>query len=132
MLKNLFGIFIILHGLVHLLYSGQSARYFEMQPGMVWPDNSWLLSNVLGEAGNRTLASLMLVLAALGFAAAGIGLLVNFSWWRPILIGTSLFSTILFILFWDGSLPHLDNKGGFGILINLAILAVLFGFNWPK
>ena len=33
MLKILFGVFIILHGFVHLLYFGHSARYFELQPG---------------------------------------------------------------------------------------------------
>ena len=35
MLTILFGIFLILHGLVHLLYAGQSSRLFELQPGMV-------------------------------------------------------------------------------------------------
>ena len=41
MFRIIFGIFIILHGLVHLLYFGQSTRYFELQPGMVWPDGAW-------------------------------------------------------------------------------------------
>jgi len=31
------GIFFILHGLVHLLYAGQSLRLFELRPGMTWP-----------------------------------------------------------------------------------------------
>jgi hypothetical protein len=31
------GIFLILHGLVHLLYYGQSARRFELAPGLTWP-----------------------------------------------------------------------------------------------
>jgi hypothetical protein len=35
------GLFLILHGLVHLLYLGQSARLFELRSGMVWPDHSW-------------------------------------------------------------------------------------------
>jgi hypothetical protein len=35
MSRIIFGVFIVLHGLVHLLYFGQSARYFELQPEMV-------------------------------------------------------------------------------------------------
>jgi hypothetical protein len=31
------GIFFLLHGLVHLLYAGQSLRFFELRPGMTWP-----------------------------------------------------------------------------------------------
>jgi len=37
MLTIILGIFCILHGLVHLLYAGQSRRLFELRPGMVWP-----------------------------------------------------------------------------------------------
>ena len=65
MIRTLFGIFIVLHGLVHLLYFGQSARYFELQPGMVWPDGSWLFTKLLGEESNRALTSSLLVLAAI-------------------------------------------------------------------
>jgi hypothetical protein len=131
MLRILFGIFIVLHGLVHLLYFGQSARYFELQPGMVWPDGSWLFSRLLGEGGNRTLASILLVLAAIGFVAAGISVFAGQSWWHPVLVGSAIFSSAIFILFWDGAVQQLDNKGGVGILINLAILVALFGFQWP-
>ncbi len=37
MLRFIAGAFIVLHGLVHLLYAGQSRRLFELRPGMVWP-----------------------------------------------------------------------------------------------
>lgn len=44
---NIFmGIFLILHALVHLLYAGQSRRFFELRPGMTWPDGSWAFSNL--------------------------------------------------------------------------------------
>lgn len=131
MLRILFGIFIVLHGLVHLLYFGQSARYFELQPGMIWPDGSWLISKLLGEGGNRTLASILLVLAAISFVVAGIGVFAGQSWWHPVLVGAAVFSSVIFILFWNGTAQRLDNQGGVGILINLAILVALFGFHWP-
>lgn len=132
MIRILFGIFFVLHGLVHLLYFGQSARYFVLQPGMVWPDGSWAFSRLIGEAGNRNLASLLLVLAAIGFAVGGIGIFAKQAWWRPAIVFTSVFSSMLYLLFWDGGFQHLDNKGGVGILINLAILAALLIFQWPK
>lgn len=126
------GIFIVLHGLVHLLYFGQSAGYFELQPGMLWPDGSWVFSRLLGDAGGRNLASILLVLAAVVFVAGGIGFFAKQVWWRPTIVVAAAFSSLIYLLFWDGGWTHLDNKGGIGILINLAILATLFVFRWPK
>jgi hypothetical protein len=54
-----FGIFLILHGLVHLLYAGQSLRYFELRPAMTWPDGSWLLSKILADRAARLLAAIL-------------------------------------------------------------------------
>ena len=132
MINILFGIFFVLHGLVHMLYFGQSGGYFELQPGMVWPDGSWAFSRLLGEAGNRNLASILLVLAAIGFVIGGVGIFAKQAWWRPAVIATTVFSSVIYLLLWDGSLQHLDNKGGIGILINLAILSALLAFRWPK
>jgi uncharacterized membrane protein YphA (DoxX/SURF4 family) len=125
MIKILFGVFFVLHGLVHLLYFGQSAKFFELQPGMVWPDGSWTFSSLLGNATARNLASIFLILAAIGFIASGAGVLLKQGWWLPAAASAAIFSSAIFIFFWDGVMQHLDNKGGVGILINLAILAVL-------
>ena len=131
MLKIVFGIFLILHGLVHLLYYGQSARRFELQPGLLWPDGSWAFSKLLGEGTTRSLAGILLILVAVGFVAGGIGLFIQQAWWRPVVIGTATFSSALFILLWDGGTRALDQKGGVGLLINLAILALLMFIHWP-
>jgi hypothetical protein len=125
MLRIIFGVFIVLHGLVHLLYFGQGMRLFELQPGMVWPDGSWVFSKLLGDGGTRLLASVSCVLATVGFAAGGIGILARQAWWRPTVLGSAVFSAVIYLLFWDGELNRLDNKGGIGILIDLAILAVV-------
>lgn len=131
MLGIFFGIFIVLHGLVHLLYFGHGARYFELQPGMLWPDGSWAFSRLLGDATTRTLASAWLLLAAVVFLIGGIGVFARQSWWRPAILTAAIFSSFIYLVLWDGSLAHLDNKGGVGILINLAILAALLLFRWP-
>jgi hypothetical protein len=120
------GVFCILHGLVHLLYAGQSGRLFELRPNMTWPDGSWLFSKFLGDETTRWLASISLALAALGFMASGLGLFIQQDWWRTVTVGSAVLSAAIFILFWDGKFQALDDKGGVGLLINLAILAVRF------
>jgi hypothetical protein len=126
------GIFLILHGLVHLLYFGQSWRLFELQPQMIWPDGSWAFSRLLGDETIRLLACVACVLAAIGFVTGGAGVLVGQSWWRPIIIGVSIFSPILYLLFWNGKMQQLANQGAVGILINFAILVVVLILQWPK
>jgi hypothetical protein len=130
-MRFVLGVFIVLHGLVHLLYFGQSARYFELKPGMIWPDGSWAFSKLLGNEAARNLASISLVLAALGFIVGGIGLLVNQAWWRPVVVGGAVFSSLVYILFWNGSMQNMDGQGLVGILIDMAILLAVLLFRWP-
>lgn len=132
MLIILFGIFLVLHGLVHLLYVGHSVRFFELQPGMNWPDSSWVFSRLLGNASSRNLASILLVLAAVAFIVSGIGVFTRHSWLRPLVMTAAIISSAIFILFWDGGWQHLDNKGVIAILINVAILASILIFRFPE
>ena len=122
----LMGIFLILHGLVHLLHAGQSGRFFELRPGMTWPDSSWLFSKLLGDPVTRLVVVVLLTLAALGYIASGFGLFLHQGWWRSATIWTAVFSSTIFLLFWDGKFQALDEKGGVGILLNLAIIVVVF------
>jgi len=131
MLGFIVGVFIVLHGLVHLLYFGQSRRLFELQPGMVWPDGSWAFSKLLGEEATRWLASIACILAALGFVVGGIALFVGQSWWRPVVVGAAAFSVAIFVLFWDGGLQELSNQGAIAILINMVILFAVLILRWP-
>jgi hypothetical protein len=132
MIRIILGAFLVLHGLVHLLYFGQSQRFFKLQPGMVWPDGSWVFSRFLGEAITRNLASILLILAAIGLVVGGIGIFAKQAWWRPVVVSVAAFSSVIYLLFWDGALQNLDNKGWIGILINLAILAAVLVFQWPN
>jgi len=132
MIKFVAGAFLLLHGLVHLLYFGQSARLFELQPGMVWPDGSWAFSKLLGEGSTRTLASIFCILAAAGFVIGASGIFFSQSWWRAAVIASAAFSGVLYILFWNGRLQHLDNQGGIGLLIAVAILVAVLLLRWPR
>jgi len=122
------GVFLILHGLVHLLYAGQSLRFFELRPAMTWPDGAWLLSKLLSNPATRLLAAVLLALASIGFIAAGLGLFLQQEWWRPVAVGAAMLSTLIFFLFWDGGFRALDAQGAVGLLINLAVLAMVLIF----
>jgi hypothetical protein len=122
MFQIIFGVFLVLHGLVHVLYFGHSRRIFELQHGMVWPDGSWTFSRLLGTEATRDLASVLLIMAAIGFITGGAGTLLNQSWWPPVVLGSAVFSTLIYIFLWDGALQALADKGGVCILLNAAIL----------
>jgi hypothetical protein len=127
-----FGVFIILHGVVHLLYFGHTSRFFELKPGLTWPDGSWVFSHWSIEGGARFLASMLLVLAGFGFIASGIGIFINQAWWRPAIITIAILSSIIFIIFWNGKLQNLDGQGAIGVLINLWLLVMVVLVHWPK
>jgi len=131
MLRIIIGVFMVLHGLVHLLYSGQSWRLFELQPGMVWPDGAWVLSKLVGDETIRILASIFMVLAAIGFVAGGAGILVRQAWWRPVVLGSASFSAVIVVFFWNGTMQKLNDQGAIALLINLAILVAVLVLRWP-
>jgi hypothetical protein len=131
MLKLVVGVFVVLHGLVHLLYFGQSARLFELRPEMVWPDGAWAFSKLLGDKATRLLASVSCLLAAVGFVAGGAAILLSQAWWRPAVVASAAFSTALCVLFWNGRMQKLDDQGAIAVLINLAILVAVLVLRWP-
>ncbi len=130
-MRFILGVFFILHGMVHLVYFGQCARYFELKPGMVWPDGSWAFSKLLGNEIARTLVSISLILAAVSFIIGGVGILVNQAWCRPVVVGAAIFSSLVYILSWNGRMQNLDGQGVVGILIDMAILLTMLIFRWP-
>lgn len=139
MVEFIFGIFIILHGLVHLLYFGQSQKLFELQPGMVWPEGSWIFSRLYEDQSPRwvsgvifTLSALTFILAAIMFVAGGAGLILGQPWWHPTVTSAAIFSSVIIILFWDGLRRTWREQGGIGLLINLAILAFLMIWFQPN
>ena len=131
MSRNILAVFFVLHGLVHLLYLGQSAGWWELQPGLTWPSGSWLLSRFLSDDTVRLAAGFLCVLAALGFGTAATGLVLDQAWWRRAVASAALVSTLLYVFFWNGQVERLDQQGAVGILINAAILVVTLAFRWP-
>ncbi|MEK6481894.1 hypothetical protein WJR50_30405 [Catalinimonas sp. 4WD22] len=125
-MKTVGAIFIILHGLVHLLYFGQSQRYFELKPGLQWPDRSWFLSRIQSEKMNRLQAGVFCIIGAIVLVISGFSLWWGKVWWTNITIIGLLFSSFIFLLFWNGKLKNLAEQGAYALLINLVILIVIY------
>lgn len=107
-------IFLALHGLVHLMGFLVYLRITEMKD---LPYKTTLLGGrwELGDPGIR-LFGVMWLLPLIGFAVAVYGLFADTSWWRPVLLGTTLVSLVL---------TGLDYKAAYaGAIINLVILGV--------
>ena len=124
-------VFLVLHGLVHLLYFAQSARFFELKPGMIWPAGSWALSRILGDNGTRALASALCVLVAAGFIVGAAGLLSSQSWWSAPVVASAVVSAVLFLLCWNGQLQNIDGQGAVGLVLDMLILIAILVFRWP-
>ena len=127
-------VFLILHGLVHLLYTGQALKTFELQPGMTWPVGARVFSRLRDERITRRITAAACVLAAAIFLAGAAGILASQAWFRPVTVIASVFSAAVFLLFWDGKSKGITNSGLFAVLINAAVLVLLvlgkpdFGF----
>ena len=117
------GIFLLLHGAVHLLYLGQSVRLFDLKPGMAWPDHAWAFGGVASPAPARVTAAGVCGAAAVGFVAGGIALLAGQAWWREVVLLTAVLATAGFLVLWDATVDDLPGQGAVAVAIN-AVLAV--------
>jgi hypothetical protein len=129
--RLLVSVFLALHGLVHLLYFAQSARIFELKPGMSWPVRSWALSRPFGDNGSRSLASLFCALVAVGFVVGAVALLSSQTWWRVPVVASAATSAVLFLLCWNGQWQNLDGQGAIGVALDAVILVTVFVLRWP-
>ena len=120
-MRAAFALFLVAHGLVHLLYVGWSSRRFELRPGMAWPDESWALSRLLGKRMTRTAAAVVMVFATGVFIVAGVALMLQQPMWPATTLVGVASSTAGFILFWNGRRAHLLDQGALAVLINGAI-----------
>ena len=128
MLGTWSGLFIVLHGLVHVWYVVLSQKLVAFQPAMGWNGRSWLLTNLIGDSSTRSVASLLLILVTVAMVVSGIGVMTRAGhneWWRPVLIGAAVLSSVTLIIFWDGSLDLIVQKGLIGLVINGAILIAM-------
>jgi hypothetical protein len=126
MLRILFGLFLVAHGLIH-------ASYLTPAPsgaGPAWPFDLGR-SALLGALGEPTLRVLGMGLAAMTVATfllaglAFLGWLGIGDWWVPLAIAGSVASLLLLVIFWH---PWL----ALGVVIDIALLWLLGLARWPQ
>ena len=120
-----FGLFFILHGLIHLLYLGLS-QDFITDPSIHWSRESWLLSNFLSDGLLKNISLILYSGSILFFLIAGLLYIIEFEKREAVVYFSSIFSTITILIFWDGSLQHLDDQGFVGIMINISIMIIVY------
>lgn len=125
MIVNILGIFLILHGIVFYLYVGQSARLYELKPGLTWPDDALLIPKILNRRTVRKMGVIFCVIGGTGFIISGVAALFGVEWWQICTIVICIFTSIVIILLWNGSLQKLSEQGLVGLIINLLILLYL-------
>ena len=116
MLKYLVGIFFICHGIVFPIWGGVYWKLYTIEDLPYTTKVLWNRVDV-GAVGIRIVGVLWL-LSGLVWIIAGIGLVLLAPWWSAVTIAAALFSSIVCIL----GLPD----GKWGLLINLAILALIY------
>lgn len=126
MLRILSAIFIVLHGLVHMWYVALSQGWVEFEPEMGWTSESWLLSRFLSESATRSLAGVLFTLGTIAFVVSGVGILARAGWWRSALLGSAIYSTAMVLLYWDGVLEMIVEKGLIALLINAGVIVAVF------
>jgi len=118
-------IVLMLHGLVHVWYIVLAQGWVEYQTEMGWTGSSWLLSSRVSENALSWIVTLGYGIAAAGFVMGGVGNITNQVWSQAVLLFSAVFSSLLLIVFWDGNLSLLVEKGLLGVLINLALIVFL-------
>lgn len=129
MRRILVGVFLVLHGLVHLWYVVLSQGWVEVEDQMGWNGHSWLFSSVLSSETLLALASVLYVLVTIGFVLAGVGFALDAGWWPPVVVGTAALSTVVLVAMWDGRFELLIEKGAAGVLINVGLIAAVLAFD---
>jgi hypothetical protein len=119
------GLFLIAHGLVHLLYVVPEPA--QKSGDLEWPfhlERPWLLSSIgLEQGAVRSIGLVLMIGTTAGFAIAGIALLANLGWWSGAAIAGAVVSTALLALYFHPLLA-------LGLAINAFVLSVAW-LRWP-
>lgn len=128
MIEKMAGLFIVAHGMVHLWFVTLSMKLVAFKPEMGWNGKSWLLTNAFGDSVTRSLASILLIVSALGLSVGGVAFTAQARWAQPVLMIFGILSALTLIIFWDGGVDMIVQKGLIGFLISVAIVAAVLIF----
>lgn len=114
-MRIIVGLILLAHGFAHLV--GFVVPWRLMAPPAAGYKTTLLAGTIdAGDTGIRVVGVLWLI-AAIAFAASGVGLVTLQPWWRTLTLSAALFSFMLSVLGWPDS--------RIGAWIDLAVLAFL-------
>jgi hypothetical protein len=123
MLRIVVGLFLIAHGLVHLLYLAPRPGDDPSYPFV--PEERWFARAVgLEPVAAKVVAGTLAVVCMLVLLVSGIALLANADLWRPTAVVGSVISLILLLLNFH---PWL----AIGVTIDVAIVASVWSLHLP-
>ncbi len=125
----LFGILLILHGLIFILFLIY-VKLPENEGYFGWSRKSWLLDRVLNEKIVKIVGIVLWILVLGGFLGSGIVILVKHESWRIIDIIASFISLFAFILFWNELKPK-PIRFILGPIIAIVNIIALLIVKWP-
>ena len=125
----LFGILLIIHGLIFIMFLVY-VKLPENEGYFGWSRKSWVLDRFLGEKTVKISGIVLWSLVLVGFCASGILILVNHESWRIIDIIASFLSLFALILFWKDLNPKPKNFIIGPIIAVVNIIALLI-VRWP-
>ncbi len=127
-----FGVFLVAHGLVFVMYAAHAMRLLEVKPGFTWPDASWALSGLIGDPAVRWAVVGVFLLVAIGFTVAGIALMSREAWWEVLAAAMAALSTLMIVLAWNGRMHELSEQGLIAVIINVAVVVSALVLHWPS
>ena len=132
MLHIVLGVFLILHGAVHLWYVAMARGLITADADTIWNGKSWLLTRTLGDQMTMTLATIVHSVTTLVFVIAGVGLVAQQEWFASWAVAGAILSLAAILGFCDGRRDHTVEKGLLGIIIDTGILVAILYFEWPS
>jgi hypothetical protein len=119
------GLAVIAHGVGHVLFLPLLNEPLRLGA----TGTSWLLSGVLGDGPGRVAASLLAGFVVIGFLVAGLGVIAETTWWRPLAIAASVGSIALIVVMWGGILASPAWAAlGFDVIVLVALVVA----RWPS
>jgi hypothetical protein len=132
MLHIIIGVFLILHGAVHIWYVAMARSLVPGEADNIWNGQSWLLTRTLGDQITMTLATIVFPVTTLVFLVAGGALVAQQEWFATWAVAGAILSIAAIVGFWDGKPDHPIEKGLLGIIIDVGILVSVLYFEWPS
>lgn len=123
------GTFVLFHGLVHIWFFFLAARLVEFKTDMGWTGKSWLLSGIGSELLIQKIAILLYLASTVLFIFSAFGIWFQNVWQEKLIVISVIVSSFTILLFFDGFLRFIIQKGVIGLIINIIIILWLC---WSK